>query len=136
VSNRILSLADASSLTSLDHYFDSAAVVVHDAESIVQTLQEIAASTTDTRERLALAGQYMEAKAKTPLPPMERVALNYYEDGMRSVEALLAPRQVIAMQHWQGNTSYTYHDFVREMIHHGRRICRALQFSLWNRTYS
>jgi len=121
VSNRVISLKDASALTSLDHYFDSAEVVVHDAESMVQRLQEIASSTTDTQERIALAGKYMEEKAKTPLPPMERVALNYYEDGIHSVEALLAPRQVIAMQHWQGNTSYTYHDFVCEMFQHGRR---------------
>jgi hypothetical protein len=121
VANRVISLKDASSLTSLDHYFDSAEVVVHDAESMVQRLQDIASSTTDTQERIALAGKYMEEKAKTPLPPMERVALNYYEDGIHSVEALLAPRQVIAMQHWQGNTSYTYHDFVFEMFQHGRR---------------
>jgi hypothetical protein len=121
VSNRVISLKDASSLTSLDHYFDSAEVVVHDAESMVQRLQDIASSTTDTQERIALAGKYMEEKAKTPLPPMERVTLNYYEDGIHSVEALLAPRKVIAMQHWQGNTSYTYHDFVLEMFQHGRR---------------
>jgi hypothetical protein len=120
VSNTLLSIEEATSLTSLDHYFEHTDVVVHDSESIAHTLQDIASKTTDTSERLALLGNYMDEKTKAPLPPMEKVDLHYYDEGIRSVEALITPRQVIAMQHWRGNTSYTYQDFVHDMLRHGK----------------
>jgi hypothetical protein len=45
--------------------------------------------------------------------------VHYYEDGIRAVEALLSIRQVRAMHHWQGNTSYTYQDMIRDMLRQG-----------------
>jgi len=45
--------------------------------------------------------------------------IGYYEDGIRAVEALLSIRQVRAMHHWQGDTSYTYQDIIRDMLHQG-----------------
>lgn len=116
ISNRLLSLAEASSLRSLDPYFERADVVVKDPESLLQTLKDMATSVPDDRERAAVVMQYMEEKAKQPVPAMERFPLHYYEEGIRSVEAFLAPHQVVAMQHWQGNTNYTRHDMMRDMI--------------------
>ena len=45
--------------------------------------------------------------------------MHYYEDGIRAVEALLSIRQVRAMHHWQGHTSYTYQDIIRDMLRQG-----------------
>jgi hypothetical protein len=119
VSNRLLSMAEASSLTSLDHYFERTDVVVKDPASLVQTLKDLASSIPDDQDRFAAVMQYMEDKAKQPVPAMERFPLEYDEEGIRAVEALLAPHKVIAMQHWQGNTDYIHHDLMRDMIRDG-----------------
>jgi len=73
----------------------------------------------DAHERLAVVAQYMEDKAKQPVPAMERFPLDYDEEGIQAVEALLAPHKVIAMHHWQGHTDYTRHDLVRDMLRQG-----------------
>ena len=44
ISNRLRSVAEASSLTSLDHYFEHTDVVVKDPASLVQTLKDLASS--------------------------------------------------------------------------------------------
>ena len=119
ISNRLLSVAEASALTSLDQYFERADVIVKDPETLVETLKGLATSIPDNRDRLTAVMQYMEDKAKQPVPAMERFPLHYYEEGIRSIEAFLAPHQVIAMQHWQGNTDYTRHNLIQDMLRVG-----------------
>src|SRR6266705_441937 len=126
VSNRLLSMAEAATLTSLDQYFEHAEVVAKDPAALLQTLEDLTSSIPDAHERLAVVAHYMEDKAKQPVPAMERFPLDYDDEGIRAVEALLAPHKVIAMPHWQGNTDYTRHDLVRDMLRHeiGRASCR------------
>lgn len=119
VSNRLLSMAEAATLTSLDQYFERADVVIKDPASLLRTLEDLASRLPDAHERLAVVAQYMEDKAKQPVPAMERFPLDYDDEGIRAVEALLAPHKVIAMHHWQGNTTYTRHDLVQDMLRYG-----------------
>jgi tetratricopeptide (TPR) repeat protein len=53
------------------------------------------------------------------VPAMERFPLDYDDEGIRAVEALLAPHTVIAMHHWQGHTDYTRHDLIQDMLRQG-----------------
>src|SRR5262245_47750679 len=99
VSNRLLSTAEAASLGSLDQYFDHAEVVVTDPASLLHTLEDLKSSIPDAHERLAVVAHYMEDKAKQPVPAMERFPFDYDDEGIRAVEALLAPHTVIAMHH-------------------------------------
>ena len=119
VSNRLLSTAEAASLRSLDQYFDHAEVVVKDPAALLQTLEDLKSSIPDAHERLAVVARYMEDKAKQPVPAMERFPLDYDDEGIRAVEALLAPHTVIAMHHWQGHTDYTRHDLIQDMLRQG-----------------
>lgn len=57
-----------------------------------------------------------EQRAKEPFPEIEKFPVNFYEDGISSFEAVLRVRQVIALQHWKGNTDYTFYDVLRTMI--------------------
>jgi len=118
VSNRLLSMAEAATLTSLDQYFDRAEVVVKDPVSLLHDVEAMVARTPNLHERFALLDRYITDSAQAPVPAMERMPVSYYEDGIRAVEALLGIRKVIAMHHWQGNTSYTYQDIVRDMLRH------------------
>src|SRR5262245_29605570 len=99
VSNRLLSTAEAASLGSLDQYFDHAEVVVTDPASLLHDVEELKSSIPDAHERLAVVAHYMEDKAKQPVPAMERFPFDYDDEGIRAVEALLAPHTVIAMHH-------------------------------------
>jgi len=119
VSNCLLSTAEAASLGSLDQYFDHAEVVVKDPASLLHDVEELVARTPDLHERFALLDQYMTDRAQAPVPALERIPVSYYEDGIGAVEALLSIRQVRAMHHWQGNTSYTYQDMIRDMLRQG-----------------
>jgi hypothetical protein len=107
VSNRLLSTAEAASLGSLDQYLDHAEVVVTDPASLLHDVEELVARTPDLQERFARLDQYLTDRAHAPVSALERLPVHYYEDGIRAVEALLSIRQVRAMHHWQGNTSYT-----------------------------
>ena len=119
VSNRLLSTAEAASLGSLDQYFDHAEVVVTDPASLLHDVEELVARTPNLQERFARLDQYLTDRAQAPVSALERLPVHYYEDGIRAVEALLSLRQVRAMHHWQGNTSYTYQDMIREMLRQG-----------------
>jgi predicted HD phosphohydrolase len=122
VSNRFLRLAEASTLTSLDQYFERADVVVKDPVSLVETLKDMASNIPDERERLAAVRRYMDEKAKQPVPAMERFPFDYEDydlGGIGTVEARFVPHSVIAMQHWQGNTDYTRHDMIQDMLRAG-----------------
>jgi tetratricopeptide (TPR) repeat protein len=119
VSNRLLSTAEAASLGSLDQYFDHAEVVVTDPASLLRDVEDLVARTPDLHERFARLDQYLTDRAQAPVSALERLPVHYYEDGIRAVEALLSIRQVRAMHHWQGNTSYTYQDMIRDMLHQG-----------------
>src|SRR5215813_8899090 len=119
VSNRLLSTAEAASLGSLDQYFDHTKVVVTDPASLLRDVEELVARTPDLHERFALLDQYLTDRAHAPVSALERLPVHYYEEGIRAVEALLSIRQVRAMHHWQGNTSYTYQDMIRDMLHQG-----------------
>jgi hypothetical protein len=119
VSNRLLSTAEAASLGSLDQYFDHAEVVVTDPASLLQEVEDLVARTPNLQERFARLDQYLTDRAQAPVSALERLPVHYYEDGIRAVEALLSMRQVRAMHHWQGNTSYTYQDMIRDMLHQG-----------------
>jgi hypothetical protein len=119
VSNRLLSTAEAASLGSLDQYFDHAEVVVTDPASMLHDVEELVARAPNLPERFALLDQYLTDRAQAPVSALEHLPVHYYEDGIRAVEALLSLRQVRAMHHWQGKTSYTYQDMIREMLRQG-----------------
>jgi hypothetical protein len=58
----------------------------------------------------------VERAAKEALPEIEKFPVHFYEDGISSLEAALRIRSVIALEHWKGNTHYTFYDFLKTMI--------------------
>jgi hypothetical protein len=42
--------------------------------------------------------------------------VHFYEDGIKSFETALRLRQMVAFEHWQGNTSFTFGDIVQKII--------------------
>ena len=60
----------------------------------------------------------LESRAEEALPEIERFPVHYAEDGIGVSPAPERLRQMVAMQHWQGNTTYTLQDAIRSVVPH------------------
>ena len=118
VSNRLLSTAEAASW---DRSTSTSIMPRSSSQTRVPAprCRRAGCPHPDLHERFALLDQYLTDRAHAPVSALERLPVHYYEDGIRAVEALLSIRQVRAMHHWQGNTSYTYQDMIRDMLRQG-----------------
>jgi hypothetical protein len=113
VVNKLFSAEDAT-LTP-DQIFNLRPGTVRDPEAALQGLVELTAGVADPREKLRIAAEQMEARAKEPLPEIERFPVHYYEDGIGGFRLALQVRQIIAMQHWLGNSEYTMDDAIKSV---------------------
>ena len=50
------------------------------------------------------------------VPEVEEFPLHFYEDGITSIEASLRLRQIMAFEHWKGNTDCTLFDVIKKAI--------------------
>lgn len=58
----------------------------------------------------------LEQKAKKALPEVEKFPVYFYEEGITSLKTVLRIRQIMAFEHWKGNTDYTFFDVMKTMI--------------------
>jgi hypothetical protein len=113
VVNRLFSADDPNRTP--DSIFDHQTSTLRDPEAAVRELGDVAAGIEDPQERMRIALEHVEAQARSPLPEVERFPVHYYEDGIQGFETALRMRQIIAMQHWSGNTGYTMFDVLQAM---------------------
>lgn len=106
VVNKLFSATENSKLTP-DGLFDHRGSIFCDPESAIQRIIERTAHVHDPEEKLRIALEEMESQAKQPLPEIERFPVHYYEDGIQGFATALKLRQVVALQHWLGDTGYT-----------------------------
>ncbi len=114
VVNRLFS-ADESGITP-DQIFDRQETVACDPEASVRAVAELTAHVQDPQEKFRIAAEYMDARARQPLPEIERFPIHYYEEGIQTFTTTLTIRQIIAFQHWLGNTGYSMFDVIQEMV--------------------
>jgi hypothetical protein len=113
IANRLYSM-DNPQLTPAD-LFDHQASKSRDAEDELKRIAEAVANVRGLRARIGIAWKAMQSAAAETLPEIERVPVHYYEDGMQGFELVLRLRQIIAMQHFSGNTAYTLSDAVNSI---------------------
>jgi hypothetical protein len=101
--NRQLSPADL---------FDRQVTKSRDPEDELKRIAEAVANVRGLRARFNVALKAMMSAAEETLPEIERIPVHYYEDGMQGFELALRLRQIIAMQHFSGNTAFTLSDAV------------------------
>src|SRR5262249_47385114 len=92
--------------------FDHQTSTSKDPEALLQRMIELTAHVQDPSEKLRIALEDMQSGAKQPLPEIERLPVNYYEDGITGFKLALQLRQMVARQHWLGNTGYTLLDAI------------------------
>jgi hypothetical protein len=113
VVNRLFPATEANLRLTPDALFDAQVGTGIDPEALVQRLAEKTAHTQDPEEKIKIALEDLESRAKEPLPELERIPVHYAEDGMDGFTVALRLRQIVAMQHWLGNPGYTLGDAIQ-----------------------
>ncbi len=99
-----------------DRLFDRQASTFIDPLAAVQRFNDLIAGIQDPQERLKVVMEDMESGLKQPLPEIERFPIHFYEDGIDGFAMTLRARQLVALQHWLGNTVYTLMDAIRASV--------------------
>ena len=115
VVNRLFPATKANLQLSPDALFDSQIGTGIDQEALVQRLTEKIAHIQDPEERLKIALEDLQSRAKEPLPEIERFPVHYAEDGIGGFELALRLRQIVAMQHWLGHPEYSLGDAIQSV---------------------
>jgi hypothetical protein len=114
VANKLFSAIENQKLTP-DAIFDHQVSTYRDPDAAVQRIIEQTVNIQDPQERIRVALEEMEFPAKRPLPEIERFPIHYYEDGIQGFVTALRIRQIVALQHWLGNSEYTMFDVLQSM---------------------
>jgi hypothetical protein len=112
--NRLFSVAGNQNLTPAS-LFDRQTSTRRDPEAEVQRVAELTAHVRDPEEKLRIALEDMQARAKQSLPEIERFPIHFYEDGIDGFATALRLRQIVALQHWLGHPEYTMFDALQSM---------------------
>lgn len=112
--NRLFGVTTAT-LPPLDALFDEAKIIEKDPEEILQAAAPLGAI-PDVRERIDKAFALIDQKSREPLPDVEKFPVHFYEEGIKSFETALKLRQMVAFEHWQGNTAFTFGDMMKKII--------------------
>ncbi|MDQ6979663.1 MAG: hypothetical protein Q9M09_05710 [Mariprofundaceae bacterium] len=101
-----------------DHYFDKVLAIKPDPEAVlIKTIEGIKQCTANDEEAMALFIQKQEEDSKKPFPMVESFPANYYEDkSIDSFEQMLNIRQHIAMEHWKGNSDFSFYDILQKIV--------------------
>jgi hypothetical protein len=112
VANNLYSEADNPQLSPQD-VFDHQDSTLHDPEAEMQRLGELAAQARGPRAKLDIVLKAIQSAASQSLPGIERIPIHYYEDGIQPFTLVLDLRQIVAFEHWTGNTGYTLFDAIK-----------------------
>jgi hypothetical protein len=115
VANKLYSVADNPQLSPED-VFDHRDSTIRDPEAEMQRLGELAAQARGPQARLDIALKAIQSAAGQPLPAIERIPIHYYEDGIQAFTLVLNLRQIVAIEHWTGNTGYTLSDAIKSTM--------------------
>ncbi len=79
---------------------------------MMQKIKDRASQVKGFRKRLAIAMEEMNSQARVT-PDIERFPVHYHEDGIGGFALALQLRQIVAREHWLGNTQYTLLDAIK-----------------------
>lgn len=104
--------------TDYSEIFSERNIISIDPEKTLLEMEELAEQYVDKQEALAIARQKIMDHAKKHLPVVEKFPLFFYDekDGIKHFEMTCKMRQAIAMEHFKGNTRFTFFDLVQKMF--------------------
>lgn len=108
VVTRFLDVSENS--TSYDYLF--AQEVKKDSEMLLADMADKLGEKPDPQK----AFQFLREELNTPEPEVIRQPLDFYGDGIEPIRAALTMRQIIAKEHFIGNTSFSFNDIVSGVL--------------------
>ena len=98
-----------------NEFFETDRVRERKPEALLEELQSFK-EITDLEERRSRVFSHIEAMVTESLPEVERFPVNYYEDGIKLLEASLRMRETVSLEHWKGNKDFTLFDIIGSVI--------------------
>jgi hypothetical protein len=107
--------ATAEGLPELEGLFAPDQVTAIDGEAMLRHMAASLQTIQDPQQRLDRAFTLMEQQSQERLPEVEKFPVHFYEDGITSLENALRLRQIVAFEHWQGNTACTLGEVIQKV---------------------
>jgi hypothetical protein len=111
--NKLFSATENAQL-SPDQLFDGQETKLRDPAAEMQKILDRIGHVRDLQDKFKLIQKEMESQARQPPPDIERFPVHFHEDGIGGFELALRLRQIVAREHWIGNTRYTLGDAIKE----------------------
>ncbi len=86
-----------------------------DGEAVLRRIAASLQTIQDPQQRLDRAFTLMEHESHERLPEVEKLPVHYYAEGIRSFETTLRLRQIVAFEHWRGNTACTLGEVIQNV---------------------
>ena len=102
-------------LPALEGLFAPEQVTEIDGEKVLRRAVESLKTIQDPQQRLDRAFALIVQPAHAPLPEVEKFPVHFYTDGILSLENALRLRQIVAFEHWQGNTQCTLGEVIKKV---------------------
>ncbi|MGC8642845.1 MAG: hypothetical protein ACP5XB_23545 [Isosphaeraceae bacterium] len=103
--------AENRTLTPASH-FDHRSSTPVDPKDVIERARRLTAGIKDPRKRPQVVMDDLNRMASQALPEDERFPVHYYEDGIDGFALALRIRQIVALEHWNGNTRFTMLDAI------------------------
>lgn len=99
----------------LGRFFDDdSRVKIIGENDLEEQINAIKAKYEDEADQLEAVNIFLEQESRKPFAEIEQVPLYFYEEGIMRAEMMLKMRQIVAFEHWKGNTSYSQADIVQQ----------------------
>jgi hypothetical protein len=102
-------------LPALEGLFAPDQVTAIDGEAMLRHMVASLQTIQDPQQRIDRAFTLMEQQSHERLPEVEKFPVHFYEDGITSLENALRLRQIVAFEHWQGNTACTLGEVIQKV---------------------
>ena len=115
VVNQLFPLTKANQQLTPDALFDAQLSTVNDPEALMKDLTDKAVAGRGLAEKLMILMDKLKSRSSKPQPRIERFPVHFAEDGMEGVTLALTLRQIVAREHWLGNSKYTLGDAIKSI---------------------
>ncbi|NOT63713.1 MAG: hypothetical protein HOP19_26160 [Acidobacteria bacterium] len=99
-----------------DFYFTRPDVVRREPEKLLQQVEQLKHAGPQTEQMRWQIMDEMIKDANRPQPEIERFPTNFYEDGIEALQSALKMRTVVAWEHFQGNTNFSFNDLIQRRL--------------------
>jgi hypothetical protein len=107
--------ATAEGLPDLEGLFAPDQVTAIDGEAMLRRMAASLQTIQDPQQRMDRAFTLMEQQSHGRLPEVEQFPVHFYTDGIHSFETTLRLRQIVAFEHWRGNTACTLGEVIQKV---------------------